>query len=316
MKLGYRFILSAPLLFISCSPYQVKHISAPTNLIPNQLEQPDSAKNKKHNNLWWYEFKDPDLVTLIDILLDQNFDLKEAYQRLKQAEAQRTIAVSQQYPQVSLGTGLSRNHSERPGEQITGNPQAPDFRRSVTTLEAGATLQYEIDLWKRLDSLAESAKLQQQASKADLEGVLNTILGQVTNLWFNLKSQSALERLLSQQINTSQHYLDLINLRFQAGISPGLEVLQQKQQLASLLTQLPEIQQNLDLTHSRLATLLGLNKQELVIFPISSHLPVLPSFPDKIDHVGRNKFGKLIPGGGQAVDEFGETARRSFLIRQ
>jgi multidrug efflux system outer membrane protein len=66
------------------------------------------------------------------------------------------------------------------------------------------------------------------------------------------------------------------------GLTNGLDVLQQQQQLAGLQSLLPAVSQQKAKAHSRLATLLGVPRSNLTLFPVAPGLLTLPPFPSHL----------------------------------
>ena len=89
---------------------------------------------------WWQEFEDKKLNSLIEDALGNNFSIKSAYYRLKQAEAAAVKAGAGRFFEVSANAGRSLKRTKSEG------------RSAVDTYQwnAGLSASYEIDLWGRV----------------------------------------------------------------------------------------------------------------------------------------------------------------------
>src|ERR1700730_4374568 len=63
---------------------------------------------------WWNGFTDPQLRALIDRALAQNFDLKAAVERSRQAQALVTVTRASLYPDLNVTGSATRQKSHVP----------------------------------------------------------------------------------------------------------------------------------------------------------------------------------------------------------
>jgi outer membrane protein TolC len=198
-------------LFSSCRFYTPQDPILPDTAHSSaQLFTDEQYKfSTQSSSFWWNSFEEQELDSLIDILLKQNLSMKAAVYRLQQSQEQARIQESFQYPEVSAGVTSSRNRSERPGSQITGVDSAPDFQRIFNTFGIGGRVSYEADLWRRIDSLSESADLQAAAADEELQNLVSILIADTARAWIEFRLQSSLEELIEAQIETSATYLSL-----------------------------------------------------------------------------------------------------------
>ncbi|MGI9279565.1 MAG: TolC family protein, partial [Endozoicomonas sp.] len=128
-------------------------------------------------SLWWQSFKDPQLNTLIEKALNDNFSLKAATDRLRQAEAVAKQSGAATAP--SLNATFDGSHTN----QSSGN---------VDQFQLGLMASYEIDLWSRLAASEASAEFDFLASREELEIAAITLSSEVASHWYELITQQSL----------------------------------------------------------------------------------------------------------------------------
>lgn len=197
---------------------------------------------------WWRAFRDPELDRLVDQVLVENFDFKRAYARLDQVQAVASGATALFFPDISVDAQASRTRS-------VFNPQIPANEFNQFSVSAAAA--YEVDLWGRVYNTQRAAVMDVLAAKQDVEAIAISLTAQIAETWFSILEQRARKLLTLEQIRSNATYLELVELRFTQGLASGLDVLQQRQQLAASRTVLPQIEARLQVLEHQLAVLLG-----------------------------------------------------------
>ncbi len=216
---------------------------------------------------WWTAFRDPALNALVEQALANNLDLRGAWARLRQAAALSRQAGAARYPEVNAEAGGSRMRTETAGATVRSN-----------LFSLGLAASYELDLWGRVRSAARAAKLDERASRDDLETAAISIAGTVGDVWYSLVEQRRQIRLLNEQINASKTFLDLVERRFAEGLASALDVYQQRTQLANTRGQVPSAEARLAVLEHELAVLLGRLPTENTA-PKLGELPALSPLP-------------------------------------
>ena len=260
--------LAAALLLAGCRVYDVTCYRQPCVEVPEAFYQEEFGGGGLISQ-WWKEFDQPDLNRVIAISLENNLDIKQAWSRLAQARAELCIASAAKYPEIDLSGSAEYFYENIEGLQDSGmgyllNPE----------------LTYEIDLWRRIDSLVKAAYMNVEVSKEDLEATALVLTGAVTDLWFTIQEQEALINLLDTQVEVNKTLLDLVELRFSIGEASALNIYQQQLQLEETISQYFPIIATLHTSINQLYVLLGLPpKKELEIGPTLDKI-ALPEFPD------------------------------------
>ena len=201
---------------------------------------------------WWKSFSDPQLDAFVDELLRKNLDIKQGWARVKQAVALARKAGAALYPWIQAELGASYGQSS-----FYGGDQFGDQSLASGRLPIGLAVSYEVDLWGRVASLRNAARLDVKATREDLSAMAMSLVGSTTDLWFSIREIHAQKALVKSQIKVNRTYLELVELRFANGLASALEVLQQKQQVLAGQAQLPLLEASARVAHHQLDVLVG-----------------------------------------------------------
>jgi NodT family efflux transporter outer membrane factor (OMF) lipoprotein len=193
-----------------------------------------------------------------------------AWDRLDQAAAIAKIAGSPLWPQVDGSFSITDT------ELVDGRDP---FVVEDTFYGASLIAGYEVDLWGRIRSGRSAALADLRSSGEDVDTVAITVSSEIAGTWYELLEQREQLRILADQAEVNRTVLDLLELRFNQGLTAAAEVLQQRQQLAATEGEVPLVKSRLSVLNHELAVLLG-QSPTAVISAADSVLPDLPPFPD------------------------------------
>lgn len=167
---------------------------------------------------WWLAFGDPTLNMLIEQALNDNFSLQSGWDRLNQARAVYQKNNASLFPTLDGEAGGSHSAVD-----------AGNGKQKTDQLLLGLSAQYEVDLWGRIGSSVDAARLDMEATAADLDAAAMTLSAQVAAIWYQLVEQNSTIGLLDEQIATNRKALELILAQFRTGQVSIADVLQQQQ---------------------------------------------------------------------------------------
>jgi len=202
---------------------------------------------------WWEAFDDECLNSLVEELLSANLELEQAWARIDQAEALAVQTGSVLFPRITLEGATSRARTYTPSS-TSAESMVPVHTRQHTL---GLAASYEIDLWGRIRSTKKASMLDIEAVRLDLETAAMSLTAQVAQNWYSLIEHNAQLQLVQNQVQASSNQLDLVKLRFSRGLASALDIYQQRQQLASLKSQIPLIEAQISVLTHQLNVLLG-----------------------------------------------------------
>ncbi|MGE8368871.1 efflux transporter outer membrane subunit [Cupriavidus sp.] len=179
---------------------------------------------------WWQSFGDPQLNALVASALETNNDLAIAALRLERARLLAGLAGTNRLPEVAAEGRATRQWGLDGGG-----------RRDQSAINA--TVSYEIDLWGRLASLRGAADWAARASAAELEAASITLAATTATLYWRAGLLNQLIDISDQSLADARRTLELVEARYRAGAVSGLDLAQAEQQLAALLAERTELDQ-------------------------------------------------------------------------
>jgi NodT family efflux transporter outer membrane factor (OMF) lipoprotein len=215
-------------------------------------EQQYVVLGKRISGEWWQALRSPQLDEALDLAVAGNGTLAAAQASLSQAREAAAAATGALYPQLDLSAGATRQRINFAAEGISGFP--PKIFNLYTL---GPSLSYAFDLWgetrrsvEKQQALAQQAGCQVAAAYVTLTGNVVTQVIQMASL---RKQMDATEMI----IRDDEHNFELVRIQFRGGEANQSDVQFAASQLANDPTQLPPLQQQLDIARHALAVLVG-----------------------------------------------------------
>jgi outer membrane protein, multidrug efflux system len=231
------------LIIDGCATFAPSRREPEKRLLPSAFSLPSQPWEPTRR--WWETFNDPQLNALIEEALGHNFSLQQSWARLRQARALAVESGAALYPDLTLEAGAS---SER---------RHTDATETVDNYSLGLAGSYEIDLWGKIRSERQAARLSATASREDLNTAAITLSANIATRWIGIISQRMQKQLLSQQLQANQTLQDLVELRFRKSLASAVDVFQQRQLVEQSRAQLPLVEQAERRLLNELALLLG-----------------------------------------------------------
>ncbi len=163
--------------------------------------------------------------------------------------------------------------------QSTSSTTTASIPQTNNRIQVPFDLSYEIDFWGRVRRSYEAAKAQTKASLYDLEVVRQSVLADLAQDYFNLRSLDVRHEILKRNLGLYRDQVDLTDKQCQAGLANETTLLQAKVQLESTESQAADIQrQRADLEHA-IAILLGRSPAQFTLEarPLDATPPDIPA---------------------------------------
>jgi outer membrane protein TolC len=248
---------------------------------------------------WWSELGDEQLSDLIEEALAHNGDIAAASGRAGAAEVAALQALSPTLPRLSfdaggnvapldsLGFQFGGLSAIRGGGPILGPGPVPlpaqfgqvardrqplVYWTGSAMLNAGVTL----DLGRSFFSWRAN-RLDAGASHDDADGQALNVALTTARAYYDLMAAREQVRVLEQQAALNRDLLEIVDLRFEGGQVEGLDVLQQRQNLASIEALVPSSRMQERVLAQQLAVLLGRAPTDAPA--IAGPLPEAPARP-------------------------------------
>ncbi len=196
---------------------------------------------------WWKSFGSTELNGLIDKAVADNTDISAALARIEQARAQLKIAGADLLPSVdaTASAGRSRNN---PASGRTTNE---------TSLGAGLSVNYEVDLFGRNRATRDSARAGLEAARFDQQAVNLLVMGEVARTYFTLVNGYERLKISDDTLGNARELLQIVEARFEAGAASSVDVAQQRAALATTEAQRATIVRGIATAENALAVLVG-----------------------------------------------------------
>ena len=221
---------------------------------------------------WWTVFDDPKLNDLIVYAHNQNLTLRQAGSRILQARAIRDIVVGNIFPQSQGASGSYRRNAASVDPAF-----APFADRFSDSWNFGFNLNWELDFWGRFRRAIAAADADLDASAADYDDVLVTLLGDVATNYVTVRTTQKRIELLRSNIELQSKILTFIENRFRVGhIVTKLDLDQAVSNLRQTEAGIPQLEIVQRQAENRLCVLLGVPPTDLSRMLETGPIPVAP----------------------------------------
>ncbi len=193
--------------------------------------------------LWWTEFRDPTLDSLVTKAISGNFDLKILAARIDVANAQIAEARAGSLPSVDIGAGASL-------EKSTGQKFSKQF-------SLGTQVTWDLDVWGKVNKGVEAQTAEFRATEADWRAGYLTLVANVSTTYFQILQ---LDEQIDQQqraLEKNQRILSIYVSMRDNGLLADTQVLRQRAEINRLNKDLLELRRSRSLAENALATLIG-----------------------------------------------------------
>ena len=199
---------------------------------------------------WWTVLGDPLLVGLIERADQGNLELRQAFERIAEAQARRGIAVGEWFPSVDADALYDRSKlSEEIGLPVSGDPR--------DLYSTGLATTWEVDLFGRLRRSVESADAELAASVEDYRDLLVVLYAEVATNYIDVRTLQ--QRILSAERNVASQKdtLELVRIRNRVGLVGELDLRQAELNVSRTASFIPSLREALAASVNRTAVLLG-----------------------------------------------------------
>ena len=264
LKLSISVWLVSATFFAGCisssrrDPDKPLELKGPILTQENFLEDPnkrasddsrDDAATKTAGIPWWTSFNDPQLNFFVELALEKNLTIQEAWTNIDQAESRFKQANAGFFPTVDGRVNVQKRW-------IT--PQDESIRNRGDDSTVGGALNWELDVWGRVRSGKFAAIQDLEAMVQAWRGARLDLTSSVAITYFSIQEQRLQLKLNRSQFKSNEMLLDLTRLRFAQGQTSIVDVLQQKDQLAATQVNEPVFEARLKELQYAMDTLLSM----------------------------------------------------------
>lgn len=213
---------------------------------------------------WWRAYHDPQLNALVDDALLNNLDYLQASVSINKALARAGLAGSDLWPFLA---------SEERFEATKDLRQREGWNKLYS---AGLSVNYEVDLWRRLADKAAARDWDVRASQLDRDAARLSIIDTTVDLYFKLMFFDAALKVLGQSIEHHEKINSITQMRHAAGKVDSLELEQAESQLIAVRTSKLEMKTQREKTLQLLRITLNLPPDSLLELSVGDFTSILP----------------------------------------
>ncbi len=272
----FRSVLLICLSLTACvgTPYQ-----KPPTPVPQAWSSAAAVSQNWPDADWWKSFNSPQLSALITEARANNYDIKAAAARIRQADAQLQIAGASLFPSVDLDASSGRAQS----------PAKSGSKKSVVNSNSVAlAASYELDIWGKNQSIIASDQALANASRYDKAAIDLTVTASVANTYLDWLATTARVKIAQDNLAASQRLLQSYQHRQQEGLASDLDVAQQENLVATQGAAVPPLVLRAQQDKNALAVLVGRLPEALNIPDAETNLAnmiapnVVPGLPSEL----------------------------------
>jgi len=231
---------------LACGCVAEKPVQPPREM-PASFEHAANAGSPSWPAQDWYRgFGSDELTALVELAVNNNWDLSAARERVAQADARARQAGAALLPTVDGNA----NANYLAGHSGHGGGHELDWFAMLSA-------SYEVDFWGKNRATARAALMEANASRAERDTVALTLLGAVADEYFQvlaLRERIAIARANS---DAAQKVLEAVQARFDAGVASPVELASQKAAFDTTRIALSDLDQSEVEARAALALLLG-----------------------------------------------------------
>jgi len=201
---------------------------------------------------WWTLFRSEPLNQLIELGLQNNYDVKAAQAALRAANDNVYAQMGAYYPSIAAGFNRTRARTSQDVAPVPANNSS-----SYTLYTAQLSVSYMPDVFGGVRRSVESLRAQAESQRFVLEATYLTLTS-------NIVTAAIQEASLRGQIDATQQIvaietdlLGLLRRQYELGQVAGLDVAAQEAALAQAQQALPPLQKQLALQRDLLIALIG-----------------------------------------------------------
>ncbi|HEX3035454.1 MAG TPA: efflux transporter outer membrane subunit [Thermodesulfobacteriota bacterium] len=257
IPLGRAALLIVMCIFVSCTvgpDYTPPEMDAPEKFVLQEVLDKLNKENgggKRPEPLslnWWEGFSDPVLSQLVESGIKNNYRIASASARLKEARANLNLADSQDA--LSVITVLDANAEE----ELDLSDGDTDFD---SALLGSLLLALPLDIFGQVTRQEEAALAQIEGARAELHGTILEISSDIAGQYLRLRGDQRQLALLEESVELQEQTLSIVRSRYEAGLSPELDVRRAEATVENLRADIPELRTSLINSRNVLATLTG-----------------------------------------------------------
>jgi multidrug efflux system outer membrane protein len=199
---------------------------------------------------------DPILDALVRDAISNNFDLRAAAARVREARALRGITAARGKPQVAGDASAGK---------VERSLAVPGFGdRRLDIYDVGFDASWELDLFGGIRHDREAALAQVQATDEERRDIEISLVAEVARNYVELRGAQKRLDVLDARIQTLHETLDIVRARQAAGLTNDLDTVRSEALLEDTLASRPSLEYASTSAIHRLGVLTGRQPEDLI----------------------------------------------------
>ncbi len=222
---------------------------------------------------WWNIFGDETLNFLEALALEYNQDLAIAMANVDRARALARVSRADLFPQIESEPSFERSRFSENDVNTAGFST-----KATNTFRLPVDLSYELDIWGRVRQAFAAGRADAAAQAAAYQTVLLTLTVDVAKNYFTIAALDTEIDALAEAVKLRQRAVDMVNLRFQKGLSSELTFYQAQTQLSQAQADLVNAKRRRENFVNALAVLCGQTAGDFTLAhePLKTSVPSVP----------------------------------------
>jgi len=202
---------------------------------------------------WWRGFNDATLQHLVDQALAANQDLRIATDRVREARALHTSAVSDALPVVTGNAGYTKSLTSADASPFPLTRE----QRQLELFNLGFDATWELDIFGGVRRSIQAASAEMRAAQATRQDVLVTLIAEVARNYFELRGAQHGLDVANRNAENQRETVEITEARFKAGRATELDTSRARAQFDATLALIPPIEAAIKRSIYRLGVLIG-----------------------------------------------------------
>jgi NodT family efflux transporter outer membrane factor (OMF) lipoprotein len=279
-------VLSAALSACTVGPdYRAPETPMPAGFAAAALNAPANPATRPGVDLtkWWASLDDAELESLIERAIKASPDIEIALTRLQEARTTEGVLFGQSLPALLASGGAGRGT----GNDLTRSRASPVLRSAETsnglkhlTDVVGVESSWDLDLFGFYRRQMEAARYDTEAVAAARDAVLISVVAEVARAYVDLRGLQTQLAVVRQNIATARRTLEVVETRFNRGLTNELDLTLAQRQLATLEALVAPLTAQANAAQYAIAVLIG-EFPEAITAELAAPAPI-PALPDEI----------------------------------
>lgn len=209
--------------------------------------------------LWWQNFHDPILNTLIQTGIEGNLDVALSLEKIKESRAYVRVATANLVPTINNIDSYTRTHLSQNTQNFTV-PTAQGTNPAIVggnLFKVGFDVSWEIDIFGGLRRAQEVQEAHLEAVIADSHAVFISTVAEIAKNYIIYRQNQQQEKVLMTIVDTLKAQLALQSDLMVAGINSQIDVMTAETTLMQTVAKIPPIRANKQIALHQLSILLG-----------------------------------------------------------